>query len=147
MTRWLSQVFFPSVATRRERWLNHAMLLSAAVAIGGAIAAVGFGYGFESWAGIVVAAGVVSALGFRKGLEVEHLRALALLRDAQFLVCPRCRYGLHASVREGRCPECGEKFDPASLRKEWTERYVSLLNRVASPGDEDERHRRRNPWF
>lgn len=144
MIRRIWWLISPGVATRRERWLNRAMILAVLVALGGV--AFGWKMGFRSWAGITAAIGVVATFAFRSALQAAHLRALGLLRDAQFLVCPTCRYGLHASVREGRCPECGRPLDSASLRKDWTQRYVALLNRVASPTDENsDRHRRMNP--
>lgn len=147
MIRRLWWLVAPGVATPRERWLNRGLVLAVVLVLVCVVVAFALGSGLRSWAGVGAAAGVVAAMAFRYALERAHLRALELLRDAQFLVCPGCRYGLHASIREGRCPECGDVFDAASLRREWTERYVRLLNRVASPEDPDQHRRRMNPWL
>ena len=44
------------------------------------------------------------------------------------LRCPHCQYDL-SGLSEARCPECGESFDPASLRKRapWLVRRPNVL--------------------
>jgi hypothetical protein len=62
--------------------------------------------------------------------------SLERLRAERFKHCPGCRYDLRALPDVGKCPECGWKYSPISLRDAWTARYMEWLERVTH--DEDD---------
>jgi len=43
-------------------------------------------------------------------------------RRCNYRICPYCFYSLQGAEDSGRCSECGEEFDPVSLREAWEER-------------------------
>ena len=136
MANAIREFFFPTFATQKERRLNLA-LQAAYLATAASVVWIVLAYAYPVVPIIALAGSVAFVIGLRKALESAHHRALARLRDAQFLICPQCQYNLRASINTGQCPECGTKFDLARLRRDWTTRYVRLLNRVVTGDIED----------
>lgn len=50
---------------------------------------------------------------------VGQRRFLRRLRADRFTLCPGCGYSLHGSGRAKQCPECGRRFDPKGVVREW----------------------------
>ena len=53
---------------------------------------------------------------------VRH-RARRRLVAADFLLCPKCDYPLNDLAASGQCPECGEPFTAAQVRRAWRRYY------------------------
>lgn len=70
-------------------------------------------------------------------LRRANRRAYAVLREREFLICPRCTYDLRGATSP--CPECGRAFDAHDLRETWTEHYRAHVSRKGwsdrLPGD------------
>lgn len=41
------------------------------------------------------------------------------LKVSDYLLCYRCGYDLSATPQASRCPECGQPFEPETLRAKW----------------------------
>ncbi|MBY0260829.1 MAG: hypothetical protein K2Q20_00695 [Phycisphaerales bacterium] len=50
---------------------------------------------------------------------VGQRRFLHRLRAERFTLCPGCGYSLRGSGRARQCPECGRRFDPKGVVREW----------------------------
>lgn len=62
-----------------------------------------------------------TALGLMFVPRVRHRWATEL--EAQgFCVCPKCECSLQDLPPSGRCPKCGEDYDPQSLIERWQAR-------------------------
>jgi hypothetical protein len=131
MMERVREFWFPRLATRRERRLT-TVLHACYVCTGASIIWIALAYQRPAPPVVALAVSIGVAINIRLALESAHHRALTRLRNAQFLICPGCLYDLRASVDAGQCPECGSPFDIAGLRHQWTQRYVGLLNRVAT---------------
>jgi len=131
MIERVRKFWFPRLATRRERRLS-IVLRAAYICAGLGIVWIALTYKRPAPAMFSLAVSIGVGINVRLALETAHHRALTKLRNAQFLMCPGCLYDLRASIDAGQCPECGLAFDLATLRHQWTQRYVRLLNRVAT---------------
>jgi len=69
---------------------------------------------------------MLSSLGPVPGLALWILlrhRAMRRLAAADFLLCPKCDYPLNRLAASGQCPECGEPFTAAQVRRAWRRYY------------------------
>lgn len=57
-----------------------------------------------------------------------HRRAYARALESGLRVCTKCEYPLPAEPLEGVCSECGCPYNPETLRRVWTERYIKLAD-------------------
>lgn len=118
---------FAPLATPRERRLRAWMYATGLLAMPGPWLMIRYGplpislwpVTFAPTVAIILM--VMVQRRFSKALRsgAEHLRAV------NFHICPRCTYDLEGVIEH--CPECGHAFDTASLRRDWTSRYGTLV--------------------
>lgn len=96
-------------------WVQRAGPNAAAARVGSIDAMVGFGIAlmlaFMGCAVLQLAGSTLVLVGQR--------RFLRRLRTERFTLCPGCGYSLHGSGRAKQCPECGRRFDPKGVVREW----------------------------
>ena len=63
------------------------------------------------------------ALALVYGLSIDRFCRRLVVKN-EYLVCPRCWYSLKALPEEGMCPECGQPYTSAAIRKIWTQVYM-----------------------
>lgn len=52
-------------------------------------------------------------------------RGWRTLKEADFMICPQCRYDLRSIEDHAACPECGAPFTPDSLFETWRWSYMA----------------------
>lgn len=128
---WWQRVSLP-LATPRERALRRTIRLMLAMillAVVGMLLSVGY---FQRPAGALIGipviwVSVMVMLAVTTKVSAAHYSALQQLRREGYRVCPGCEYDLRAlPPGDGVCPECGRRFDEASLKERWEEVYESL---------------------
>lgn len=63
---------------------------------------------FPELVDVAILAALVCSIAFWGGYILWERRLARHVRAVRYLLCPKCRYDLHAMPRESRnCPECG----------------------------------------
>ena len=119
-----------AVHDRRYRALQRIRLWIALVPVIGVLAGIAFLLVFDLFAGFALIVGVSTGTVLWLHLSRRWRSTLAALG---FRVCPRCLYSLHHLGDEGRCPECGYRATPVSLRRDWSIRLTRLGGRTPLP--------------
>ena len=83
-------------------------------------------YVISGWLGILGLPDWLAIIGlFPLMWLTQHLVIRGITRQVQelehedFFVCTTCGYKLHGLSSSGRCPECGEPYAHAELRRRW----------------------------
>lgn len=134
--RW-SDLNLP-VATPRERRLRSVLRVYPFVIVGFAMLLVAMliaGLVPPKTVAILLGVAWFSTMGllvFASRLAGAYYAGRQHLRNHRYMVCPACEYDLGELAESAACPECGQAYNPQSLRETW-ENIYSRLEKTA-PG-------------
>lgn len=122
--------------TAWESWVNFKQSDRGRLAAGVFVMALVFGYGaYTSGPNVPRSMWILASCGGAVSLLIgyavlrKHTKRKELVLRTDFRVCARCEHDLSGLDDQGRCPECGEKYDREGLRRFWSQKLTLDLTK------------------